>query len=133
MTERGGTQAQTVREHVGSVSRKTGRPGVHPSKSSEGPIRQNTPKNEGVFLFALDGCRTYREHAIQNISSNKSLWGARVKKRHTTRRCKNASSAVNRDFGCNRGVAEGNGAIYCSAQDYDTSSTTKAEGGHRQK
>ena len=62
-------------------------------------------------MFARDGCRTNRENVIHNNSWNESLWGASVKKRHAAKRCKNASSAVNRDFGCKRGVIEGNGAL----------------------
>ena len=50
------------------------------------------------------------EHAVKNISSNENLWGASVKKRHATKRGKNANSSVNRDFGFKGGVIEGNGA-----------------------
>ena len=48
--------------------------------------------------------------AIQNISSDESLWGAGVKKRQATKSCKNASSAVNREFVSKRSVIAGNGA-----------------------
>ena len=47
---------------------------------------------------------------IRNISSDERLWGASVEKRHITKRCEGGSSAVNHDFGCERSVAEGNGA-----------------------
>ena len=47
---------------------------------------------------------------IQYISPEEGLWRAGVEERDGTKRCENASSAVNRDFGCKRGVVEGIGS-----------------------
>ena len=80
-----------------------GRSGVHSWKFSEGPVRQHPPRTKGAFLLTRDGYSTNQEHAIQKLSSNESLWG--------TKRCEYTSSSVNRDFGCTRGIVEGNGAL----------------------
>ena len=67
-----------------------------------------TSGTRSAFSFARDGCYPHREHAIQYVAYDESLWGTSVKERHATIGREGVSSTVNRNLCGKRGVVESN-------------------------
>ena len=70
-----------------------------------------TSGTRSAFSFARDGCYPHREHAIQYVAYDESLWGTSVKERHATIGRESVSSTVYRNFRGKKGVVERNDTV----------------------
>ena len=74
----------------------------------KGRFAETTPGTRSASPLARDGCCPHREHVIQYVTSDESLWGTSAKERHATIGHEGTSSTVNRNLGGKGGVVEGN-------------------------
>ena len=85
---------------------KTGRSGGRSSIFAEEQIHQTTSEPRSELPLARDGCCPHREHAIQYVAPDESLWGTSAKERHATIGREGVSFTVNRNLRGKKGVVE---------------------------
>ena len=71
---------------------------------------KTTPGTRNAFPLTRDGCHPHREHAIQYVASDESMWGTSVKERNATKKREGVSSAVSSHLRGESSIVERNDA-----------------------
>ena len=76
-----------------------------------GRLAKTTPETSGAIPLARNGCHPHREHAIEHVEPDNSLWITSVKERQATVGRDGVSLTVNRNLRGKRGVVESNDTV----------------------